>query len=49
MQKENNQNQGNNTGNIWENVGLNMTGNTSSADRMREAVLNKSKQEHKFQ
>ena len=45
LQKENNQNQGNNTGNIWENVGLNMTGNTSSADRMREAVLNKSKQE----
>ena len=45
LQKENNQNQGNNSGNIWENVGLNMTGNTSSADRMREAVLNKSKQE----
>ena len=45
LQKENNQNQGNNTGNIWENVGLNMNGNTSSADRMREAVLNKSKQE----
>ena len=45
LQKENNQNQGNNTGNIWENVGLNMTGNASSADRMREAVLNKSKQE----
>ena len=45
LEKENNQNQGNNTGNIWENVGLNMTGNTSSADRMREAVLNKSKQE----
>ena len=45
LQKENNQNQGNNSGNIWENVGLNMTGNSSSADRMREAVLNKSKQE----
>ena len=45
LQKENNQNQGNNSGNIWENVGLNMTGNASSADRMREAVLNKSKQE----
>jgi len=45
LQKENNQNQGNNTGNIWENIGLNMTGNASSADRMREAVLNKSKQE----
>ena len=45
LEKENNQNQGNNSGNIWENVGLNMTGNTSSADRMREAVLNKSKQE----
>ena len=45
LQKKNNQNKGNNSGNIWENVGLNMTGNTSSADRMREAVLNKSKQE----
>ena len=45
LEKGNNQNQGNNSGNIWENVGLNMTGSTSSADRMREAVLNKSKQE----
>jgi len=45
LEKENNKNQGNNSGNIWENVGLNMTGNASSADRMREAVLNKSKQE----
>ena len=45
MEKANNQNQGNKSGNIWENVGLNMTGSSSSADRMREAVLNKSKQE----
>ena len=44
IEKENNQNKGNNTGNIWENLGSNMTGE-SSADRMREAVLNKSKQE----
>ena len=45
MEKESNQNQGNNSGNIWENVGLNMTGSSSSAERMKEAVLNKSKQE----
>ena len=45
IEKEKNQKQGNNNGNIWENVGLNMTGSSSSADRMKEAVLNKSKQE----
>ena len=45
MEKANNQNKGNNSGNIWENIGSNMTGSSSSADRMREAVLNKSKQE----
>ena len=45
MEKTNNQNKGNNSGNIWENIGSNMTGSSSSADRMREAVLNKSKQE----
>ena len=45
LEKANNQNKGNNSGNIWENIGSNMTGSSSSADRMREAVLNKSKQE----
>ena len=44
IEKENNQNKGNNNGNIWENLGSTMTG-TSPADRMKEAVLNKSKQE----
>ena len=34
----------NNTGNVWENLGSNMTGN-SPADRMMEAILNKGKQE----
>ena len=46
IEKEKGQNQGNNSGNIWENVSLNMTDSGSSADRMREAVLNKSKQEN---
>ena len=45
MEKEKSQNQGNNGDNIWENLGLNMTGSSSTADRMKEAVLNKSKQE----
>ena len=46
IEKEKGQKQGNNSGNIWENVSLNMTDSGSSADRMREAVLNKSKQEN---
>ena len=44
IEKENNQNKGNNNGNIWENLGMNMTG-SSPADRMKEAILNKGKQE----
>ena len=44
IEKENNQNKGNNNGNIWENLGSNMTG-SSPADRMKEAILNKGKQE----
>ena len=44
LEKANNPIKENNTGNVWENLGSNMTGN-SPADRMMEAILNKSKQE----
>ena len=43
VEKENN-NSGK-SGNIWENLESNMTGSSSSADRMREAILNKNKQD----
>ena len=36
---------GNNSGNLWQNISSDMTGSSSSADRMREAIMNKSKQE----
>ena len=44
LEKANNPIKENNTGNVWENLGSNMTGN-SPADRMMEAILNKGKQE----
>ena len=45
LKQENNQNRGNNSGNIWENVSSNMTGSSSGAERMKETILNKSKQD----
>ena len=45
LEQENNQNRGNNSGNIWENVSSNMTGSSSGAERMKETILNKSKQD----
>ena len=45
LEKENNPNKGNNSGNLWENLGSNMTNNSSPADRMKEAILNRSQQE----
>ena len=42
LEKANNPIKENNTGNVWENLGSNMTGN-SPADRMMEAILNKGK------
>ena len=45
LEKENNPNKGNNNGNLWENLGSNMTNNSSPADRMKEAILNRSQQE----
>ena len=45
LQQENNQNRRNNSGNIWENVSSNMTGSSSGAERMKETILNKSKQD----
>ena len=46
LEKANNPIKENNTGNVWENLGSNMTGN-SPADRMMEAILNKGKQEER--
>ena len=45
LQKEQERNMGNNSGNLWQNISSDMTGSSSSADRMREAIMNKSKQE----
>ena len=45
LEQENNQNKGNNSGNVWENISSNMTGSSSGADRMKETILNKSKQD----
>ena len=45
LEQENNQNRGNNSGNIWENVSSNLTGSSSGAERMKETILNKSKQD----
>ena len=45
LEQENNQNKGNNSGNVWENIRSNMTGSSSGADRMKETILNKSKQD----
>ena len=45
LQKEQERNLGNNSGNLWQNISSDMTGSSSSADRMREAIMNKSKQE----
>ena len=45
LEKANNPNKENNTGNVWENLGANITGSSSPADRMMEAILNKGKQE----
>ena len=45
LEQENNQNKGNNSGNVWENISSNMTGSSSSAERMKETIFNKSKQD----
>ena len=45
LQKEQERNMGNNSGNLWQNISSDMTGSSSSADRMREAIMNKSKQD----
>ena len=44
LQNNNNINSGN-SGNVWQNVESNMSGSSSSADRMKEAILNKNRQE----
>ena len=45
LEQENNQNRGNNNGNVWENISSNMTDSSSGADRMKETIINKSKQD----
>ena len=44
LQNEKSINSGND-GNVWQNVESNMGGSSSNADRMREAILNKNRQD----